>query len=309
MTQYLCDVGRLRGNRNVIFYSSAFLQKPQAPPDRTQITGEDLNAFMPVMFGMDWSKGLTLLLHTPGGVTNAAETIVAYLHSKFKDIEVIIPAYAMSAGTMVSLGANRIVMGRQSQLGPIDPVNHNAQSAQAVVDQFEQAKREILENKAMAGVWFPILQTIGPTSLQEARNALAYGEELVAGWLKTRMFSDCDNSAELASKAAAYFNDASTHKSHGRRIDRDEARTQQIRIEDLEDDQNLQKAVLSVYHLITIVFEQGPAAKTLHSDTHRAFVKNWTPSPPQNLSIQLPGNTPIKPIEMPNPKGSKKLRR
>ena len=42
----LKDISRLRGNRHVIFYGSAFLQKPQAPP---------------------------------GGVANAAETLVAYL--------------------------------------------------------------------------------------------------------------------------------------------------------------------------------------------------------------------------------------
>ena len=33
----LREIGRLRGNRHVIFYSSAFLQKPQAPADRLQI--------------------------------------------------------------------------------------------------------------------------------------------------------------------------------------------------------------------------------------------------------------------------------
>ena len=75
----LREIGKLRGNRHVIFYGSAFLQKPQAPPDRLQITHEDVNAFMSVMYGMTWTKNLTLLLHTPGGVTNAAETIVAYL--------------------------------------------------------------------------------------------------------------------------------------------------------------------------------------------------------------------------------------
>lgn len=58
---------------------------------------------MSVMFGMDWNKGLTLVLHTPGGVTNAAETLVAYLRSKFNYIEVIVPTFAMSAGTMISL--------------------------------------------------------------------------------------------------------------------------------------------------------------------------------------------------------------
>ena len=111
LLKHLRDISRLRGNSHVIFYGSAFLQKPQAPADRLQITHEDVNAFMSVMHGMTWSKNLTLLLHTPGGVTNAAETLVAYLRSKFTDIEVIIPTYAMSAGTMISLAANRIVMG------------------------------------------------------------------------------------------------------------------------------------------------------------------------------------------------------
>lgn len=234
-TKYLKQIAQLRGDRHVILYASAFLQKPQAPADRLQITHEDVNAFMSVMYGMTWGKGLTLLLHTPGGVTNAAETLVAYLRSKFTDIEAIVPTYAMSAGTMISLAANRIVMGRQSQLGPIDPqflMGQRAQSARAIVDQFDQAKKEILQNAAAAGVWFPILQTIGPALLQEARNALDYGERMVAEWLERYMFAGRADAKAVAMAAAKHFNDAATHKSHGRRIDRDEARAQQIVVED-----------------------------------------------------------------------------
>jgi ClpP class serine protease len=156
----------------VIFYASAFLQKPQAPASIIQITAEDLNAFMSVMYGMKWERGLTLILHTPGGVTNATESIVSYLRSKFDDIEVIVPTFAMSAGTMISLGANRIVMGRQSQLGPIDPqffLGQTALSARAIVDQFEQAKDDIRKDLTLAHVWAPILQSIGPALLQSYR--------------------------------------------------------------------------------------------------------------------------------------------
>ena len=288
----LQEIGRLRGNRHVIFYGSAFLQKPQAPADRLQITHEDVNAFMSVMFGMTWDRNLTLVLHTPGGVTNAAETIVAYLRSKFADIEVIVPTYAMSAGTMISLAANRLVMGRQSQLGPIDPqflMGQRAQSARAVVDQFEEAKKEILENAAAAGVWFPILQTIGPALLQEARNALEYGERMVAQWLERYMFAGKPNAKDLAKNAAAHFNDAASHKSHGRRIDRDEARGQELNVEDLEDSQELQEAVLTFYHLATIVIEKGPASKVFHSDLDTMYVKNWAPAPQVQLQgVKLP---------------------
>ena len=297
------DISRLRGNRHVIFYGSAFLQKPQAPADRLQITREDVNAFMSVMYGMTWSKNLTLLLHTPGGVTNAAETIVAYLRSKFTNIEVIIPTYAMSAGTMISLAADLIVMGRQSQLGPIDPqfvMGQPAQSARAIVDQFDEAKKEILENAAAAGVWFPVLQTIGPALLQEARNALKYGEEMVAQWLEMYMFAGKTNAKDLAGKAAAHFNDAASHKSHGRRIDRDEAREQGLNIEDLEANQELQEAVLTFYHLTTIAIEKGLATKIVHSDLGTMFVKNWVEPPQLQLQqVKRPIPSPQTPPERP----------
>ena len=229
----LVEIGKLCGNRNVIFYGSGFLQKPDAPPQTIQITHEDLNAFMAAMFEMEWSRGLTLVLHTPGGVINAAETIVAYLRSKFDDIEVIVPTFAMSAGTMISLAADRIVMGRQSQLGPIDPMfvmGQRTHSARAIVDQFDKARDEILGNTAASGVWFPILQSMGPALLEEARNALEYGERMVREWLEAYMFKGRQNAGELAKAVAHYFNDTSNHKSHGRRIDRDEAREQGLNV-------------------------------------------------------------------------------
>ena len=297
--KHLRTISRLRGNRHVIFYGSAFLQKPLAPPDRLQITHEDVNAFMSVMYGMTWTKNLTLVLHTPGGVTNAAETVVDYLRSKFTDIEVIVPTYAMSAGTMISLAANRIVMGRQSQLGPIDPqfvMGQRAQSARAIVDQFEEAKKEIIKNAAAAGVWFPILQSIGPALLQESRNALEYGERMVAQWLQKYMFAGKPTAKDLATKAAAHFNDAASHKSHGRRIDRDEARSQELDVENLEASQELQEAVLTLYHVATISFEKGPASKIVHSDLDFMFVKNWEITP--QLKLQN--------MQIPNPQGKRR---
>jgi hypothetical protein len=275
-------VGELRGGRNVIFYASSFLQKPFVPANWLQVTHEEINGFMSVMFGMDWNKGLTLLLHTPGGITNAAETIVSYLTTKFDDIEVIVPTYAMSAGTMIGLAADRIVMGKQSQLGPIDPqmpVFGQFVSARAIVDQFERAKAEILQNVTTAHAWAPILQSIGPALLQEAQNALSYGETMVARWLEHRMFRDLPDAAERAAATAAHFNDASKHKSHGRRIDRDEARAYNVVVEDLEANQDLQEAVLTAYHFTTILFEKGPAAKLLISDAGRLWLKNFVQAP------------------------------
>jgi hypothetical protein len=282
-------VSKLRGGRNVILYGSAFLQKPQAPVQYLTINHEDLNGFMTSVHEMDCSLGLTLMLHTPGGVTNAAESVVAYLRSKFTHIEVIVPTLAMSAGTMISLSSERIVMGRQSQLGPIDPqipAGGRMVSAQAVVEQFEQARREITGdpvtgqkgNLDAAHLWAPVLQSVGPSLLLEAQNALAYGESMVARWLTTCMFAADPPEADAGKKAAKHFNDATTHKSHGRRIDRNEARSQGLTVEDLEDSDDLQEAVLTAYHLMTIIFEQSAAAKLLWTSHGRTWIKNWAPA-------------------------------
>jgi len=256
------------------------------------ITHEDLHGMMSAVFGVkDCENGLTLVLHTPGGVTNAAESIVAYLRSKFADIEVIVPTLAMSAGTMIALAADRIVMGRQSQLGPIDPQMNmpdgRTVSAQAVVEQFKRARAEVLADQRNAHVWASILPSLGPALLQEAQNALDYSEDMVARWLAEWMLSDDPESTTAGRNAAHHFNDASTHKSHGRRIGRDEARAQQLVVEDLEDSQ-LQEAVLTLYHLMTLVFEQTPAAKLVWTDAGRSWMKNMA------VAMQ-PSHTPAAP--------------
>ena len=134
-----------RYNRNVLYYTSGFLQKPQVSGVYTSINMEDINGFMAGIHGQDFDKGLLLILHTPGGMAEAAHTIVDYLRSKFGEIDAVVPTYAMSAGTMIALGCDRIIMGRQSQLGPTDPqliIGNRPFSAHSIVDQFEEPMHE-----------------------------------------------------------------------------------------------------------------------------------------------------------------------
>jgi hypothetical protein len=284
----LAAVSRLRNNNNVLLYGSAFLQKPNAPAPNISITPEDIDGLMAVVHGMNWDQGLSLVLHTPGGVTNATETIVAYLRSKFPAIEAIVPTYAMSAGTMISLACERVVMSRQSQLGPIDPqmaFGGRNISARAIVEQFERARIEIVGDStkgiqgdlSMAHVWAPVLATIGPALLQEAQNALDYSERMVARWLADYMFAGQPDREALGRTIAQHFNDASKHLSHGRRIDRVEARQLNVVVEDLEDSQQVQEEVLTLYHVMTIAFQNSTATKMIEGTSGGRWVKNWAP--------------------------------
>jgi hypothetical protein len=67
------------------------------------------------------SEKLLLLLNTPGGGLHSSFKVARALRDSFKYIEILIPHMAASGGTLISLIADKIIMGRMSQLSPVDP--------------------------------------------------------------------------------------------------------------------------------------------------------------------------------------------
>ncbi|MBL7719074.1 MAG: hypothetical protein JNL72_09595 [Flavipsychrobacter sp.] len=277
LEEALNQLSGLTNNSNVIIYGSAYLQKPASQPINLQIAAEDINGFMSALHGMDCSKGLTLVLHSPGGISNAPETIVSYLRSKFGYIQTIIPTFAMSAATMVALSSDLIVMGRQSQMGPIDPqmpANGRTFSALAILDQFKEAEKKILEDKGYAHVYAPMISSLGPALLQESKRAIEYGRSTVAKWLETFMFKGQEDASAKAAKVAEHFSSSKDNTNHGRRIDRDEARSFSLNIQDLESDQPLQESTLTLYHVMTLLFLHTPTVKIIATQGNKKWLKN-----------------------------------
>ena len=48
-------------------------------------------AFMNAVYGVNTENGLTLILHTSSGATGSVGSIVEYLYSKFKRMNVVVP--------------------------------------------------------------------------------------------------------------------------------------------------------------------------------------------------------------------------
>ena len=123
--------------RNVICYYSGWLQVPGSYA--SSINDDDMNGLMNAVYGLDKSKGLDLVLHTPGGDLAATEAIVNYLRDCFgDDVCAIVPQMAMSAGTMIACSCREVIMGKQSSLGPTDP-QLGGVAAGGVVEEFEEA--------------------------------------------------------------------------------------------------------------------------------------------------------------------------
>ncbi|TRZ62963.1 hypothetical protein DZA28_24740 [Pseudomonas alloputida] len=66
-------------------------------------------------------RPIDLLVETNGGYTDPTEKICSLLQQAAPDLRVIIPRRAKSNGTVIALTGSTIMMGVESELGPIDP--------------------------------------------------------------------------------------------------------------------------------------------------------------------------------------------
>lgn len=87
----------------------------------TQMHPEVIDRFVDHLDSFENTQRITLLLHSRGGDTSAGWSVANLIRSFCSDFEVIVPARAHSAATLLCLGADRIFMTKQATLGPIDP--------------------------------------------------------------------------------------------------------------------------------------------------------------------------------------------
>jgi ATP-dependent protease ClpP protease subunit len=279
--KYLAKIHEKTG-RNTIAYYSGWLQKPQHGD--TIVNDKDKNALMATIHKLDRKKGLDLILHTPGGDLAATESIVDYLYSMFgTNIRAIVPQICMSAGTMIALSCNEIMMGKQSNLGPIDP-QIGGVPCQGVLDEFEQAKSDIKGNPNSAPLWQVIIAKYHPTFLGTCQKSIEWSEKLAEVWLARNM---CIDNAAMAKKILKEFSDHKTNKSHARHISKDKCKEIGLCIVDMEADNELQDLILTVHHSFMHTFTQATAVKVVENHNGIAYVEHVQQLPFAQPQIQF----------------------
>lgn len=274
--KYLKALHRHTG-RNVLLYYSGWLHKPHLR-NRTEvdfgIVDADKTGFMTCSHGVDRSKGLDLILHTPGGDVAATESIIDYLHSLYAgNIRAIIPQLAMSGGTLIALSCREIVMGRQSSIGPVDP-QIRGMPAQGILEEFELAANEISTDSSRIGVWQPIIAKYWPTLITSAQHAVDWSDLLLRKYLSQCMLAK-DGVAVRQRKIKKITNllgKQKTSKSHNRHINPETAESLGIKVTPLESDDKLQDLVLTLHHTLTHTLTQTSAIKIIENHVGVAYV-------------------------------------
>jgi len=265
--KYLAKVHEMTG-RNVISYYSGWLNKRNAPD--VEVNDKDKNSFMTCIHRLDRTLGLDLILHTPGGDLAATESLVDYLFSMFgNDIRCIVPQISMSAGTMIAMSCKEIMMGKQSNLGPIDP-QFGGIACQAVVEEFEEAKRDVKNNPSCAPLWQVIISRYHPTFIGSCKNAIAWSKSLAEDWLGRNM---CLGQKGKVDSILKEFSDHAQSKSHSRHIPKDKCKSVGLKIVDMEDDNDLQDAILTTHHAYMHTFGHSAAVKIVENHLGVALIE------------------------------------
>ena len=273
--RYLAKLREITG-RNVIIYYSGWLQKPGSPG--TEINDDDKNGFMTVIHELDRRPGLDLVLRAPGGDTAATESLVDCLRSIFgNDIRAIVPQLAMSGGAMIACSCKEILMGKQSSLAPIAPQFITPQlggaPAHGVVEEFNRAKKEISKDPSTIPIWQPIIAKYSPAFIGECEKAIAWSNEMTKEWLRGGMFQgDCD-SEETIKHILQELGDHALTRSHARHISMERCKKMGLKVVELESDDELQDAVLSLHHACMLTFSETQALKIIENHNGASFIK------------------------------------
>lgn len=273
--------------RPLIVYASDFLNKPVP---ETAIDFNDKEGFREVTQGLS-GDAVDVLLHSPGGMAEAAESLVKLLRSRFRAVRFIVPNIAKSAATMLALSGDEILMDTDAELGPIDPQFNLRKAdgttvvapAQAIIDQFDRLESRIKSDPHVLPVYIPIIQIYAPSLYQQAKNAIELSKNLVREWLSTYMFSSMKarERGRCAAAVAKYLSDHNQFKSHSKGVRVEDFKKinplKPAKVIDLATHESLQPEVQELYAAISLTFGMSSAFKLFENSQDDALIRHVRP--------------------------------
>lgn len=181
---------------------------------------------------------LYFMIRTTGGSVTCVERLVNIIRHHYREIKFIVPDYAYSAGTILCMSGDEIMMDYSSVLGPIDPQVRNREGryvpALGYLDKVEEFLSKAKENK-LTTPEFLILKEMDLAELKKYEQAKELTITLLKKWLVKYKFKNwdthrttskligtpvtSDQKIKRAEEIADKLSDNKLWKSHGRPID------------------------------------------------------------------------------------------
>ncbi len=243
------------------------------------ITNDDADMLEGLLQKCDLSNGFYLLLSSPGGDGLAAERIINICRSYSDNGEfgVIVPGKAKSAATMICLGASEILMGKTSELGPVDPqvvIEENNETKRFSVYNIIKSYKAVFEHAVKSeGNLEPYLQQLAyydARQIEEYKSICSLSRDIVIKSLKTGMLKESEEADII--KDLDIFLTPKTVKVHGRPIYYDDIQKcgLNIKMQDLKSD--CWKLIYELYYRLNNAVSHD-IAKIVEDENHNFVSK------------------------------------
>ena len=162
-----------------------------------------IQLFGELLFDASCDLPLHLLLWTPGGDGEVAVRLARAAQACCREFTVIIPDIAKSAGTLLALGADNVLMSPASDLGPVDPQfemgEYDLISAKDIIAAVDRALEDIAVRPETYPLHSAMLSDVNAVRVERARSALAGTGDLLREALHSnprRTAAEADRLAE-----------------------------------------------------------------------------------------------------------------
>jgi len=241
------------------------------------IENQDADMLEGVLQKINLSKGLALILNSPGGDGLAAERIIKICRSYSKTGEywAIVPSKAKSAATIICFGASRILMGNTSELGPIDPQLAIADgkslkrfSVYNIIMSYNHLFQRAVSEKGNLQPYLQQLANYDEREIAEFQRALDLSEDIAIKALASGMMKG--KSRDSIRKKIEVFLTPEETKTHGRAIYTEEAKKCGLKIENKDLKGKFWSSVYELY-IRTNNFVSSKAFKCVESVEHSFY--------------------------------------
>lgn len=232
------------------------------------------------------SNSLDFYIETPGGSGEAAEEIVEFIHKKFEDVAFVVSGEAKSAGTIMVLSGDDILMTESGSLGPIDAqirIGRSVISAFDYMEWVDERREEAEKNKKLNPFDATMIAQISPGELGGTDNALNFAVDLVEEWLPKYKFKNW-NITETTNKpvtdemkvkrAKEIVKDLINHKkwrTHGRSLKIHDLEAIGLKIKTVDDDTKLADLVYRIQIVIKLLYNTSNIYKVFATENDKIF--------------------------------------
>jgi hypothetical protein len=242
---------------------------------------------------------LDLVLYTRGGDTEVPWRMVSLIREFTRELAVLIPHRASSAGTLLAMGADEIVMTPLAALGPIDPsrthpllpkvsgsdpepvsVQDMRHAMQFIREAGGNDKEMPYTPEAMAQIFTALFEKLHPLAIGAIEQSYALSKLIGRRCLETHMDPQRDG-AKIASIVDRLCDD---YKSHAYQISRSEAR--EIGLNAVDAPVPVAKALMDIYKLY-MARPVLPAVAPAPGTTYQSYIA-WLDS--IAVSLRVEGN-------------------